>query len=229
MTKSILIIGKGPSLHRYTNKFISKYDDIVLCGFPPIVDPINKIIENKNIPFHFCNCGSADYRYNLNIIKALKINSFIDIGAAETNEYIQFLKNINIYKRNIKKEYLKEFQSKYNFNQYGPSCCMYALLYILKTNEYNNIGFIGFDNFQKNQQTYYYKPELYNPSIKYLLHKKDGPIKKDGTFVEEKPLHDRNEVIECLDILFKQNPEITFSFTTNMILKNIHKNVNIFK
>ena len=60
------------------------------------------------------------------------------------------------------------------------------LLYVLKTNKYNNIGFIGFDNFQKNQQTYYYKPELYNPSIKYLLYKKNGPINKD-TLLKKNP------------------------------------------
>ena len=37
MSKSILIIGKGPSLHKYTNEFISKYDNVILYGFPPIV------------------------------------------------------------------------------------------------------------------------------------------------------------------------------------------------
>ena len=67
----------------------------------------------------------------------------------------------------------------------------------------------------------------------YIIHPlniyyiKNGPINKDGTFVEEKPLHDRNEVIECLDILFKEYSKIKFSFITNMVLKNEHENVNI--
>ena len=68
-------------------------------------------------------------------------------------------------------------EPRYDFD---PSTGTLALYYIINTNIYNNILLVGFDNFKKGDQTYYYKTSEYNNKLNYLFEK--NIVKSDGIF-----------------------------------------------
>ena len=136
MSKSIVIFGKGPSLLRCTKDFVDKYDDIAICGCPPLVYDFLKLVRNRKIKYHFCNCGDPHLKKNGELLYDDRINNHFnieeiyDIGAGKDN-YIRRLNNKSIYKENLKKKYLNEFITNHGFNEHGPSCGIYSLHHIL--------------------------------------------------------------------------------------------------
>jgi len=229
---SIVLIGKGPSLLRCNREFIDKYDDIAIIGYPPPTSDLLKLIQNKKIKYHFCNCGDPHLTnnntkalYNDIMNEQFGIEEIWDYGSG-INNYQKYLIEKSIFKKNLKKEYLKEFQEKYNFDKWGPSGGIYALHHILKQNKYDKIGIIGFDNFEQGQQRYYFGIEHYQPSLRYLI-RKNGPITPDN-ITNHKAVHDQKTTIKYMNNIFNNNSEKNFKLYSNIQFGKKHNNVKIY-
>ena len=216
MSRSIVIFGKGPSVSRCSKEIIDKYDDIAICNYPVLNDFFFNLIKDREIKYHFANCGTYDKRYNDETNKLLKINGIYNCNVKSSCfPYYNFLTDKKLFKDNIR-ENIEENLKKKNVNL-NPSTGTLALIYIVNTNIYNKILLVGFDNFKKGEQTYYFTTDNYNDKIKYLF--KQNIIKPDGTFNIVSG-HDPTETQQYYEYLFNNKPNISFELITNMDIKN---------
>jgi len=218
MNKSIIILGKGPSLLRCTKEFVDQYDDIAICGFPPFTEDFLKLINNRKIKYHFCNCGDPHLTkdnkplYSNEINKQYKIENIHNINSG-VNKYSTYLNNKNIFKENLKDTFFDEFKVKYNFDKWGPSCGIYGFHYIISLKKYNKISLVGFDNFEQGKQRYYFHIKHYNPSLLYLIGRRD--ISNDNKTIK-KTLHDQEKTIKYLSTIFNNNKSTLFELYSNI-------------
>ena len=210
MYKSILIFGKGPSLLRCTKEFVDEFDDIAICNYPILNDFFKNLIKDREIKYHFANCGTYDNRYTDEINKELKIQFLYNTNSKTAKQYYNFLKNKSLFKGNIREQQLKYFKEKYDLD---PNTGTMALKFILDTKKYNKIGLVGFDNFKKGEQTYYYKPEDYNDKIKYILNNRT--ILSNGIFNIISG-HCPIKTKKYYEDVILNNKDITFKLITNI-------------
>jgi hypothetical protein len=222
MSKSIIILGKGPSILRCNKEFVDKFDDIAICNYPPLNNFFTNLIKGREIKYHFANCRSFDKRYTNDVNNNLNITGVYNTHYSNNNKpYFDFLQNTSLFKENIREsgeKYIK--QLNYNFD---PNTGLLAFIYILNLNLYNKIVLVGFDNFEKNKQMYYYEPKEYNDMIKHLIGSKisnSGICMYDGT--EHSP--DKSKLF--FEYIFKNNENIKFELITNMILEK-YNNVSV--
>ena len=76
---------------------------------------------------------------------------------------------------------------------------------------------VGFDNFKKGDQTYYYKTSEYNNKLNYLFEK--NIVKSDGIFNIING-HDPDKTKIFYEYLFSNNSNINFKLITNMDVKD---------
>ena len=99
------------------------------------------------------------------------------------------------------------------------------LNYIIDTQEYYKITIVGYDNFIKGEQKYYFPVKLINDRLKYLVTEgvitKDGKIGNDPTFE-----HSPEKTYKYLINTIEENKDIQFNFITNMKFENKYKNLN---
>ena len=96
--KSIIIFGKGPSLLRCTKDFVDEFDDIAICNYPFLNDFFKNLIKDKEIKYHFANCGTFDERYTDKINKQLKIQNIFNTNKKTSVNYYRFLKDKSLFK-----------------------------------------------------------------------------------------------------------------------------------
>ena len=92
-----------------------------------------------------------------------------------------------------------------------------AIQYILNLNKYDKICLVGFDNFQKGSPWYYYKPDLYNPKLKYLL---GNQITEKGIY-NQVSAHSPEKTLQYYLNIIEKNKNIQNIFITNLLLPNI--------
>lgn len=221
--KSIIIFGKGPSVLKCTREMVEQHDDIAIINYPVLNNFFYKLISKREIKYHFCNCGTFDERYTNKVNKLLNIQNYMNTNTG-VNQYSLYLNNKDtIFDNSIYNEYVSTFKDE---NGYKPSSGLVAFNYILNTNEYNKITLVGFDNFEKKTQRYYFEPQYINPSLRYLFNQgvitKDGKIGEDPTF-EHSPKKTYNYLIDTI----KNNENIKFTFITNMKFSNSFSNLII--
>ena len=222
MSKSIIIFGKGPSVLRCNREIVDQHDDIAICNYPVINDFFYELIKGRDIKYHFANCATFDERYDDNMNNKLNIKTIYNSNKG-INHYKNFLKNDKLFSNeNLYQDiYLNYFEKKYNFKF---STGIMALKYIINTNLYNKITLVGYDNYKLGEQTYYYKPEEYNNSIKYLL--KNNTIKQNGEYNIVSG-HDPEKTKKYLESVYLDYPNINFELITNMEFKNDFNNVKL--
>ena len=210
--KSIIIFGKGPSLLKCTKDIVDSYDDIALCNYPVLNDFFYNLIKNRTIQYHFANCGTFDERYNDDINNLLQIQSIYNTN--KSNAYIDYISNKDLFK-----DTLYSHMREYFFNNFDldPSAGTMAIQYILNLNKYDKICVVGFDNFKQGEQWYYYKPELYNPKLKYLLGKQ---ITENGIY-NQLSEHNPDKTLKYYLHIIENNKNIFFTFITNLLLPDI--------
>ena len=214
--KSIVIFGKGPSVLRCNKEIVDQYDDIAIINYPVLNNFFCNLIKNKEIKYHFANCGTFDERYNDEFNKKLKIKQIINTNYPP-NKYYHYLQDKSLFKEDII-EYRKYFKDNFNLNS---STGILALKYILDSNLYNKILLVGFDNYKKGDPVYYYSPKFYNNKIKYLL---GNTFTQDG-LVKLTSGHNPNNTKKYLHYVIENNKNIKFYFITNM---NLNKYDNLF-
>jgi len=211
--KSIVIFGKGPSVLRCNKEIVDQYDDIAIINYPVLNKFFCNLIKNREIKYHFADCGTFDERYTNEVNKKLKIKNIIDSNKPKPpSNYSKYLKNNSLFRENIHNEYTKYFKDYFNLNS---STGIMALKYILDSNLYNKILLVGFDNYKKGEPVYYYSPKFYNNKIKHLLgnmYTKDGLVKLTSG-------HNPNNTKKYLHDVIENNKNIKFYFITNMNLK----------
>lgn len=176
--KSIIIFGKGPSVLKCTREMVEQHDDIAIINYPVLTNFFYKLISNREIKYHFCNCGTFDERYTDKINDMLNIENIINTNLYKSNNYIHFLKNKKFFKGSIREKYEPYFKNNFDLD---PNSGILALQFLIDTGEYDNILLVGFDNYKIGEQTYYYPIENMNTKMKYIIgDNKD--IKNDGKY-----------------------------------------------
>ena len=92
--KSIIIFGKGQSVSRCTREFVDQFNDIAICGYPVINDFFFNLIKDREIKYHFANCGTFDDRYDDKMNKKLKIKGIYNTNVPQ-DRYKNYLKDKN--------------------------------------------------------------------------------------------------------------------------------------
>ena len=211
---SIVIFGKGPSLIRCTKEIIDEYEDIAICNYPVLNDIFLNLVKDREIKYHFANCGTFDNRYTNEINEELQIKSIINTNLEKHTHYQNFLQNTNLFTYNIREKYEKYFKNTYDFD---PSTGIIALQYILDLKKYKKILLVGFDNFEKGEKMYYYSPNEMNSKMHYLI--QNDTIKLDGTFNIISG-HCPIKTEKYLNNIIEKNKNIKFNLITNMNFKN---------
>lgn len=175
--KSIILFGKGPSVLKCSKEIVEKYDDIAIVNYPVLNDFFMSFVSNRKIKYHFANCGTFDERYSDQTNNTLKIESLINTNLTKSTQYINYLKNKDIFKGSIREKYEPHFKNNFDLD---PNSGILALQFLIDTEEYDSILLVGFDNFKKGDQTYYYSTNDFNPKIKYLI--QQNVITKEGKF-----------------------------------------------
>ena len=215
MSKSIIIFGKGPSVLRCNREVVNQHDDIAIINYPVINDFFYGLIKDREIKYHFANCATFDTRYDDNMNNKLNIKGIYNTHyKLQIQNYKNFLKNKDLFKDCIR-EKCEEYFRKIRLN---PSSGILALQYLINTKLYNKITLVGYDNYKLGEQTYYYKPEEYNNSIKYLF--ENNTIKQNGEYNQVSG-HDPEKTKKYLEGLFLDYPNINLKFITEVELNNL--------
>ena len=215
MSKSIIIFGKGPSVLRCNREVVNQHDDIAIINYPVINDFFYGLIKDREIKYHFANCATFDTRYDDNMNNKLNIKGIYNTHyKLQILNYKNFLKNKDLFKDCIR-EKCEEYFRKIRLD---PSSGILALQYLINTKLYNKITLVGYDNYKLGEQTYYYKPEEYNNSIKYLF--ENNIIKQNGEYNNVSG-HDPEKTKKYLEGLFLDYPNINLKFITEVELNNL--------
>ena len=199
--KSIVLFGKGPSVSKCSHEIVEKYNDVAIVNYPVLNSFFMSLISDKKIKYHFANCNSFDEKYTDKINDILNIECIINTNSDIKNHYIHYLRNKHLFKASIHEQYNRYFQNNFDLD---PNSGIMGLQYIIDTGEYNDILLVGFDNFKKNEQMYYYPIDSINKKLKYLIEK--NIITKEGN----------------LNIVSGHNPQKTEIYLSSLKIKYPH-------
>ena len=168
--KSVVIIGKGPSVLKSTKAFVDSFDEVAICNFPPM-EKYQHLISNR-AQYHFLNAGdplpySRDFLNGLGLIHIFNTSQFIHLPHWDTDQFMPDHKVFyySDYGYKIKKEY----EDKRGF---WPSTGIMALDYFFKSEEHHKISLVGFDLMSPDKPPYYFPMEEGNPN-----HQAEGYIR----------------------------------------------------
>ena len=185
LSKSVVIIGKGPSVLKSTKEFVDSFDEVAICNFPPM-DGYDQYIGNR-ATHHFLNAHDPN-PYNKERINSLGLKYVFNTSYAKHEGSPEIFPDHDVvYSRNYGEVKIPQFKEQYGFD---PSCGILAFDYFVKREKYAAIGLVGFDFFKVNEKGYYYGTEEVQESLKYL-YTSDGsrPFNSSGIRVQENP-HD---------------------------------------
>ena len=75
--KSVVIIGKGPSVQRCTKKYIDSFDKVAICNHP-VYDGYEHLISN-HADYDFINVGDPN-PYSVERLESLGIKFIVNTG-----------------------------------------------------------------------------------------------------------------------------------------------------
>jgi hypothetical protein len=192
MKKSIIIIGKGPSVLKSTKQYVDSFDSVAICNFPPMEDYQHLISNRAN--YHFLNVGNP-LPYTKNFINELGLKALFNTQAhwEVGNNIIKIPPEqvIPSHRFDYYWDYGVKTRKKYEDN-YGvwPSTGLMALDYFLNNDEYDRISLIGFDFYAAGKNVYYFSKQETNPSLHYLWNNQtystDGKVIKHVHMSESK-------------------------------------------
>lgn len=195
--KSVIIIGKGPSIKRCTRKLVDMFDEVAICNRPKFEGYEDLIGERAHWDFV---TNLVDIRYYSDDFK-------IRLGFKET---ILTGKN-------------SELRNKFSYKDLDPSTGTLAFYYFLEKEEYNHIAMVGFDLFQKNKHFYYFKTEELTDNMKYLVD--NGTFNESLIFTKESG-HNSKLTKEYMSETFRNNPHKKFTLMSDYEFNSL-KNLNL--
>lgn len=183
MNRSVVIIGKGPSVLRSTKEFVDSFDEVAICNFPPM-DGYEKYIGTR-ATHHFVNAHDPN-PYSRDTLNDLGLEYIFNTSYAKHNGFPEIFPDYDVvYSRNYGEIRIPEFKQQYGFD---PSCGILAFDYFIERG-YKTIGLVGFDFFKVNEKGYYYNVNEVQPSLRYLYSNGGTPFDMNGMRVQENP-HD---------------------------------------
>lgn len=185
--KSIVIIGKGPSVGRSTFKYIDSFDEVAVCNYP-IYHGYEHLISN-HANFHFRTDLAEKTFFNKEFEKKIGISKVIYTGGGSW------------------------IRKQFRFKNLDPSTGTLALSYFLARPEYKKISLVGFDLFPKHSSVYYFKPHEIDPCLNYLF---DNNTYNRDTFVSNiESGHNHKLTAEFMELIFHRFYNINFELITN--------------
>lgn len=227
MKKSIVIIGKGPSIKRCDKEYINSFDDVAICG-RPIFLGYEHLIGNR-ADYDFLNCGDPRI-YNRKLVKKLGIKEIFNIGAKKIERKREIVPFGYIkYEPDLRKKYISFFKDNYDLD---PSCGLFALKYIIDTNKYDKISLVGFDMLKIEEEVYYFKKNEIQETLRHYYYDK----KKDDKWIydtngirKKKSGHDTEKSIIFLEDIFEKNKDIQFEILSNRNFKKLDNLKEVYK
>jgi len=202
MTRSVAIIGKGPSVRYSTKAFVDSFDDIAICNFPPM-ENYQHLISNR-ATHHFLNAGDS-YPYSREFLNNLGLKEIFNTSRHVYAPNQIFLPDHDVsYIENYGIGVKKKYEEKYNF---WPSTGIMAFDYFLNHPEYQKISLVGFDFFLPGKDVYYFPKNEVNPSLHRLWN--DELYSMDGKVLKESLGHGGERVKEIiLSLIQKSDKDI---------------------
>jgi len=186
MKKSIVIIGKGPSVQRCTKEFIDSFNEVAICN-RPLFDGYEHLISNR-----------AHYDFITNDIHQRKYTE-------EFKEKLGIIETIYTGDESI-------LRKNFEFKELDPSTGTLALQYFIDSGDYSHIALVGFDLFEVDKKVYYFNlKEVIKPLI-YLF--ENGTYDKDLKILKASG-HSTPLTYEYMCHTFKKNRDIKFTLITN--------------
>lgn len=184
--KSIIIIGKGPSIQRCTRELVESFDEVAICNRPKFEGYEHLIGERAHWDF---------------------VTNLIDI-----RYYSEDFKNKLGFKQTILTGKNSDLRNNFSYKGLDPSTGTLAFSYFLNSKNYNHICLVGFDLFEKNKHFYYFKTDELTDSMKYLVG--NGTFTENLVFTKDSG-HNTALTREYMSEMFEINPKIQFTLMTN--------------
>jgi hypothetical protein len=190
LSKSVVIVGKGPSVMRSSKEFVESFDEVAFCNFPP-VDGYEKCI-GTHCDWMFANMWDLNL-YEDKIVENLGLKHIFNTHIKPCPDGNAFANKFSVgYSHDYGTVVVNEIKTNYNFD---PSTGIQAFYFFVKNPEYTTIGLVGFDNFKTGEKGYYYSVSEVQSSLKYLYSGGDTPYTNDG--IRRKPtLHGSTEMMK---------------------------------
>jgi len=181
MQKSVVIIGKGPSVLKSTKEFVDSFDEVAICNFPPI-EGYEKYIGTR-ATYHFMNMHDPN-PYKKDILNSLGLKYVFNIHPKPHNGFNNcFPENTVPYIKNYGEYQIAEFKKEHGFD---PSCGIMAFDYFVRQKEFTTIGLVGFDFFKVGEKGYFFPVEQTQQSHLYLYNDNGNrPFNTKGIRVQE--------------------------------------------
>lgn len=196
--KSIIIIGKGPSINRCNKDFVDSFDEVAICNRP--------IFEGYE-----------------HLISARAHYDFITNDVCIRN-YPESLKNKLGIKETIFTGDDSILRNNFSYKDLNPSTGTLAFHYFTQLKEYTHIALVGFDLFQLNKKVYYFKREEVIQPLAYLF-ENDDVYSKDMKIIKEHG-HDSKLTHDYMSDIFEKNKDTKFTLITDYPFESM-KNVDV--
>mgnify|MGYP003136531471 CR=1 FL=1 len=178
--KSVVIVGKGTSVLKSTEKYMSQFDEIAFCNFPPITG-YEKYIGSK-CDWMFANMWDPNL-YEDDVFKKLNLKHLVNTHPNPKDDCISLTQKYGgTYVSDYGQKNIPLFKNNFGFD---PSTGIQAYYYFVQQEEYDTIGLVGFDNFKVGEKAYYYSVDEVQHSLRYLYSDGDTAYTKDGIRKEE--------------------------------------------
>lgn len=185
--KSVVIIGKGPSVSNSTKAFIESFDEVAICNFPPM-ENYQHLISNR-AKYHFVNAGNP-FPYSKEFINKLGLTHVFNTSISPSS--------LNVDTECFLPDHEVEYHpshgiettgmvydgtlravgdAKYNF---WPSTGMLCFNYFYNSERHDKIALVGIDCYQKGSDVYYFGLNETKPNLHYLwdgsTYSKEGKV-----------------------------------------------------
>lgn len=152
LDRSVIVIGKGPSVLRSTRSWVDSFDDVAICNHVVFDGHRDRIGDRAHLWFHVWGCPP----YTLSEWVNLGIRKIINVQPNETRGDEHFKDRIPA---GISCEYEHFNIHQWFQNQYQLMAAtgLRAIEYCIRKG-YNRIGIVGIDQFQENRTRYYFDP-----------------------------------------------------------------------
>ena len=141
--KSVVILGKGPSVRRCTKSFVDSFDEVAICN-RPVYEGYEHLISDH-----------ADYDFVTNTITVL--------------QYTQEMYEKLGIKKTILTGLRSELRESFSYHGLDPSTGTLAFHFFALNEEYTRVGLVGFDLFEVSKRVYYFEQSQVTKSLQYLF------------------------------------------------------------
>ena len=204
MRKSVVIIGKGPSVLNSTKEFIDSFDEVAICNFPPM-EGYEQYIGNR-ATYHFTNAHDPN-PYRKEVLNSLGLKYVFNTHSIPHDGYpSSFPDHEVLYLRDYGEQIVSFFKEHRGFD---PSTGIQAFDFFAKSEQFHTIGLVGFDFFKVGERGYYYPPSQVQSTLKYLYAPNgERPFNLEGVRVQKNLHNSKKSQIFIEEMAKKYNKKI---------------------